>query len=602
MRLATPSRPTAVAQRYFFTLASVVLTVFALIAAKPVLVPLALATLFAFVLAPVVRWGERVGLGRTTATLATIAVAFGLAAVLGFVITAQVASFANELPAHQSKIEAKLEGLRGGGGPFSRLATMVQELAQAPVGEGEAAAVPPTRVQIESHASMSETLEPIIALLEPVATAALVLVLMVFVLLGRDDLRSRLLATLGQTRLIGTVRALEDSTDRLGRYLLMQLTVNAGLGAAFGVGLFIMGVPFAALWAVLMALFRFIPFVGTWIALLMPLSLSFATSPDWSQPVAMLAYFAVLDLVTANVVEPLLFGHHTGVSPLALLTAAAFWAWVWGPIGLLLSTPLTVCLAVIGQHFAPVKALGLLLGVKRALPPHIEFYQRALADGGPTAAAVAVDAAAAGAVAASDSVLIKALSMARKDRAAGRLTRDEEAQIRDGVIGAIAPLLAVPEAHAVPTAQLHLVGIPAHDACEEVPLQLLAHIVERGGGRMTCLSTRMLPGELVRQVGMASGATVVISSMAPGGLPQTAFLCRQLREQYPNLVIIVVRWGGGRAYDTLLVRLRKAGASYLTTSIAQTVAQANARFSDSAAGPDEAPLDAAVTGGNASAV
>ena len=424
--MRAPEGSVTAVQSYFYRLAAVALTVFVVSVAKPVLVPLALAILLAFVLSPVVSWTQRRGLGRVAATLVTVLIAFASVGALGFVITSQIAELARELPQHQSEIAAKLDRLRGGDGPFSRVATMVEELAKPRAAAGAAETSPPVRVIFEPETSLSETLEPVVTLLEPIATGALVIVLMVFVLLGREDLRSRLLATIGQSRLIGTVRAIEDSTDRVGRYLLMQLMVNAGLGALFGAGLLVMGVPYALLWAVLMALFRFIPFVGTWVAVLLPLSLSFATAPDWGQPLTILAYFAVLDLLTANVVEPLLFGHHTGVSPIALLTAAAFWAWVWGPIGLLLSTPLTVCVAVVGQHFAPVRALGLLLGDKRGLAPPIEYYQRVLTDGGTAGVPVALEAAARGPAAAGDDVLIPALALARKDREAGSLTLERK--------------------------------------------------------------------------------------------------------------------------------------------------------------------------------
>ena len=571
-----PVTSVAAVQSYFYRLAAVALTVFVVSTAKPVLVPLALAILFAFVLSPVVGWVQRRGLRRAAATIVTVVLALTATGVLAFVITSQMAALAGELGQHQAEIAAKLERLRRSDGPFSRIATMAQELAKPRAEEGESALPPPVRVQVEPETTLGETLEPVLALLEPVATSALVVVLMVFVLLGRDDLRSRLLATLGQARLIGTVRALEDSTDRVGRYLLMQLMVNAALGAAFGAGLVVMGVPYALLWAVMMALLRFIPFVGTWIAVLLPLSLSFATSPDWSQPLMILAYFAVIDLLTANVIEPLLFGHHTGVSPIALLVAAVFWTWVWGPIGLLLATPLTVCLAVVGQHFAPVRALGLVLGDQRALAPPIEYYQRVLTDGGPAGEPVALEAAARSRIAACDEVLIPALALARKDRVADALTLQEEQDVQAAVRSAIAPVMAVPDAGAIMTRGLNVVGLPAQVDSEELPLAMLARIVEAGGGRMVTCTTRMLPAEMIRQVGAADATAVVISSLAPGGIPQTVFLCEQLRERYPSLLILVVRWGGARGYDKLLVRLREGGASYLTTSLQQTLTQLKA--------------------------
>ena len=562
---------------YLFQLASVALTVFVVMVAKPVLVPLALAILLAFILSPVVGLVQRTGLGRLPSTLLTLALAATLATVLAVVIGSQVAKLAGELPNHQAEIAEKIRKIRGAGtgGPFSRLANMVHELAQKPADANEAVA-PPVRVKVDETSTLSRTVEPILVMLEPVATAGLVIVLMIFILLGREDLRGRFLAMLGRGRMIRTVRVLEDSADRVGKYLLFQLMVNASLGIMLGIGLAVMGVPYAPLWAFLTAIFRFIPFVGTWVAVLMPLSLSFATAPDWHQPVMVLAYFIGLDLVTANVIEPLLFGHHTGVSPIALLVAAAFWAWVWGPIGLLLSTPLTVCLAVLGQHIPTVRTLGLLLGDKPALAPHIDYYQRVLADGGPASQPAVIEAAALGMIAAFDNVLIPALALAHRDRTANALTAAEELAVRTAAVAAIAPVRALAPAAPAEASALVVVATPAHQEPEEVPLHMLAAAVEQTGGRVVVLTTRLMPAEVVRQVAASGAGAVVISNLPPGGLPQILYLCELLRGQYTDLPIIVARWGGRADYDQRLIRLRKAGASYLTTTLAQTVAQLRA--------------------------
>lgn len=569
----TPRAPGA--QAYAFRLGALTLTVFALHVAKPVILPVALALLVAFVLSPVVALVQRTRLPRIPAVLLTILIVGGAVAGLGIVVGSQLGALVRELPSHRQEIEAKMDRVRGSGGALSRVGDMIHEIAQR--GDTVAPGVDePTRVvaRIEEPATIGTALERVRAVLEPVGTGGLVLVLTIFLLVGREDLRGRFLATLGRSRLVGTVRVLDESSRRIGRLLLFQLLVNAAVGALFALGLSVLGVPYALLWGVLTALLRFIPFVGTWMSLLLPLSLSVATAPGWQQPLILLGYFAAVDLITGNVVEPLLFGRHTGVSPIALLVAAAFWAWVWGPVGLIHSTPLTVCLVVLGQHVPSLESFTHLLGDRPALPPPEEFYQRALA-GGAAAAAPVATAAAAGGGDAFDDVLLPALGRARRDRAAGFLSAEEEQKVRDAVAALAADRDdgegAVGAAATGPP--LVVLGTPAHDDAEQLPLALLASRLAPHGVRVEALDTRLLPADVVARVAEVGACAVVVSVMPPGGLAQAAYLCRLLRRRHPDLPIVVARWGGVAQYDQLLVRLRQVGASYLTTSIAQTAAQ-----------------------------
>ncbi len=263
--------------------------------------------------------------------------------------------------------------------------------------------------------------------LEPVASAGLILILLTFMLIKREDLRNRVIGLLGHSRLTGTTRIIVESADRISRLLLMQLVVNSGFGVLFGAGLLLIGVPYWFLWGFLAMLLRFIPYIGSWIAAALPLLLSFAIAPGWVQPLLVLGVFVGLDLVTGNVVEPLLFGHSTGVSPVALLVAAVFWTWVWGPVGLVLSTPLTVCLVVLGQHIPRLRFLSLLLGDQPALAPHIGFYQRLLAGDRAEAFGIAhAYAVTHGRDHVGDEVIVPALRLARRDREEAGLTAEDE--------------------------------------------------------------------------------------------------------------------------------------------------------------------------------
>jgi hypothetical protein len=323
--------------------------------------------------------------------------------------------------------------------------------------------------------------------------------------------------------------------------------------------------------------------------------LSFAISPGWAQPLTVIALFAVLDLVTANVVEPLIFGHSTGVSPVALLVAAAFWTWIWGPIGLVLSTPLTVCMVVLGQHVPRLKFLSLLLGDQPALAPHVAYYQRLLAGDQEEAAAVARQyAAGAGVEQLPDKVLIPALLMARRDRKHAGLTAETESLIFDATreilqrlraerLEVDAPASDQPAEAAVPTSLV--LACPSHHPAEELTLHMLADAAQPLGAKVEVVSTRTLPVEIETKIALEAPALVFLAVLPPGGVVQASYLCRRLRKKFPDLKIVVGYWGRVRDFDRLLVRLRSAGASYVTTSIAQTISQLRALLGDAIAAP-----------------
>ncbi len=366
-------------------LIGVVLIVAILILAKTVIVPLVLAVMLTFVLAPVVNAIQRCGFGRLAAVIATVILTGLLCGLVGWVLASQARHLAQELPTHRKEIDEKIAGLRTNReGTFPRLQKMVREVVN---GETEADTVRPKDVSKEAvvvarptePSNFEQLVNAAGPILEPLAQTGLVVVLVIFMLIQREDLRNRLIGLPGHGRLMGTTRVLVESAHRVSRFLLTQTLINVGFGIVFASGLLLIGVPYALLWGGLAVVLRFVPFIGSIIAAVFPLILAFAVSPGWTPPVLVLALVLVLELVTANIAEPLLIGHGTGVSPIALLVAAAFWTWVWGPIGLVLATPLTVCLVVLGQNFPPLRYFALLLGNAPALEPHIAYYQRLLA-------------------------------------------------------------------------------------------------------------------------------------------------------------------------------------------------------------------------------
>ena len=576
-------------------LISLVLIVGILYVAKSVIVPLAFAVLLTFILTPVVSLLQDKGLGRVPAVLVTVVLALALCAGIAWSVGGQVNRLVRELPTHKEKIEQKLADLRGSGeGTFGPLLQMIRELGAEPepANPQDEKGAKETRVVVArpdesfGFARLAATVGPVI---EPLATTGLVVVLVIFMLIKREDLRNRVIGMLGHGHLTGTTRIIVDAAQRLSRFLLNLLLVNVGTGVIFGVGLLLIGVPYALLWGFLTAVLRFVPYVGTLFAVAFPLVITFALSTGWTQFIAVLVFFVVLEALTANVVEPLLFGHTTGVTPIALLVAAAFWTLLWGPIGLVLSTPLTLCLVVLGQHVPRLKFLALLLGDEPALAPHATYYQRLLARDPKEAQQVAVQHAAAnGAERVYDDVLVPALVLARHDRRLGGLSA-EDAEYVLQTTREILTQLEAPTAAAEPAdgaepstatppieeaaPRVLILGCPAHDESEELALEMLGQLMKPDGCRIEVISTRVLPAAIEARVAKENPALVVIAVLPPGGLAQARYLCRRLRKRFAELSLVVTLGSETRAFDRVLVRLREAGASYLTTSLLQTRTQ-----------------------------
>jgi predicted PurR-regulated permease PerM len=566
--LATTDKPTD-PLRFLLTL---ILAIGALYAGRSVILPLALSVLLAFILTPLVMAVQARGLARVPAVLVILLLAITLMGGIGYGVGTQVGKLANQLPEYAAKVNHKLELLRGSGtGPFSRALTAVEGIGQA---VDKPQATHPNQVQtvvVDSQQSSAfDKLSAVaIALLEPVADTALIFILVAFMLIRREDLRNRIIGLLGHGRLTGTTRVFVDSAERISRLLLMQLCVNTGFGLLFGLVLLLFGVQYWFLWAFLTVLLRFVPYVGSWLAAMLPVLLSFATSPGWTQPFEVLGSFMILDLTTANVLEPLLFGHSTGVTPVALLVAAIFWTWVWGPLGLVLSTPLTVCLVVMGQNIPSLRFLSLLMGDQAALEPHVAYYQRLLAGDRNEATLVAERFAAAHDWEEfPDQVIVPALRMARQDRLHSGLDPADEHFVFDSTEEVIkACRLANVSTDQPP--RTRVLGCAAHHRGEELILQLLACTLA-SSCEVELLSTRLLPIEIEAKVEQETPAVVFIAILPPGGVSQARHLCRRLRKRYPDLKIVVGYFGRVKDFDRLLTTLRLAGANYVSTSVAQS--------------------------------
>ena len=369
------------------TVVATIAVVAALHLGRDFFLPLAIAILITFALSPLVSRLRSFGLPMIASVLVAVTIAFSGIGAFMLVVGGQLAQLAEELPTFQENIVTKLESFQASGsenGLVNRLSRMVAEInaqlvTAVPQGDAAGANDAPLAVEvIENRGVFASLRDLVLPLVKPIATAGLVFVVVVFMLLERDELRDRFIRLVGANDINRTTQVIEDAGTKVGTYLLIQLLVNVIYAVPIGLGLLLIGVPNAVLWAMMTLVLRFVPYIGPILAAVFPLFLAFAVSPDWSMVLWTGALFLVVEMVSSNVIEPWLYGSKTGVSPLAIIISAIFWTWVWGPLGLVLSTPLTVCLVVVGRYIPQFEIFDVLFGDRPVLAAHSRLYQRLL--------------------------------------------------------------------------------------------------------------------------------------------------------------------------------------------------------------------------------
>jgi predicted PurR-regulated permease PerM len=540
-------------QRSLVTLAATVVTV-AIIAvlywARSIFIPVALAIFLAFVLYPPVAWLHKRGLGRTAAVVVMVGTVVLVAVGIGAGVTHQIVMLADTLPDRKDAIKSKVTTARGWlvGDGNSRFGQFIDDVGAviAPPSQNQSTIVvqpasPGLTTQMDTYVSPAA---------EFLGQAAFTFILTVFMLIRREDLRNRMIRLLGDGKVTTTTKAVDDASQRISRYLLMQMMINTCFGLVISLGLFVLGVSYALLWGFIATLMRYVPYVGTWIGLIPPVLFSFATAPawggGWGQPVAVLALFIGLEIICNNIFEPWLYGSSMGLSEVAQLVAAGFWAFLWGPIGLILSGPLTACLLVLGKHVRRFEFLDVLLGDTPALEPRVAFYQRLAARDQDEAAEVAMEAARAeGPDAALESVVVPALCLARRDLDDGDL---DPADFRY-VIGAarevaeeVGALRGEVEG-AADVDRTRVLVVPARDEAEHVAAEIFAGSLEATRWEVRVAGDETLASELVALVGEFRAAVVVLVALPPGGLSHCRYLVGRLQARCPGVRVVVGRWG-----------------------------------------------------------
>ena len=565
--------------------AGCVLVIVVLYWAQAVLVPIALAILLTFVLTPPVNWLER-WLGRVPAVLTAVTLVFIVLGLAGWGLARQINHLADDLPTYRVNILAKIADVRGAGkgGSVEKLQETIEgiktDLGQSSALTGTTSRPVLVTSELVTGLPGSSWLGPIVG---PVGTTGLVLALVIFMLLERRDLRDRLIGLFGYGQLTVTTKAFDEAGTRVSRQLLMQSLVNLVYGIAAGIGLYVLDVPYPLVWAVLGAVLRFIPYVGPVIGAGAPIVVSLAALPGWTGPLWVVGWFIVLELFTNLVLETVLYAGAAGVSQVALLVSVAFWTWLWGPLGLLMATPLTVCLVVLGKHVPGLEFVGMLMADTPALAPEFGYYQRLLArDQSEAADLIEQHIKTEAPSSVYDALLLPALNYAERDRLEQRLSLDEETAVIDATrellsdaAESIRRLQTEPSPPGDPTLQgprepLRVLSIATNGSADELALQMLGHLLDDLPIVLEIVEGRMLTSELVALVQAQGVSVVCLADLPPSPASKTRYLVKKLHAALPEVRILVGRWSPRALADDSPQLLRDAGATLVASTLTET--------------------------------
>jgi len=611
-------------------LASLAIVVTALYFAKVVLIPIALAVMLSFLLAPLLIRLQRWGLRRIPALLIVILILASAFGGLGYVVWSQVNDLAGKLDSYQQNIEEKVawvKRLTHGGAidkGMNALNNAITHEATVPGKTDQTGNVQPTpgpqttsvsnpkpvpvvitnqkgteSASINAFDNLYTTAAPYI---DPLATAGIVLIFVIFMLLTREDLRDRIIRLIGQGRINITTQAMDEAAQRVSRYLVAQCIVNGTYGLSIGVGLWLIGLtaghnspsfPNWFLWGVLTGLLRFIPYIGPWIGAAFPIILSLAVYSGMTVPLCVIGMFLVIELLSNNLMEPWLYGSSTGVSTVAILASAVFWTWLWGIPGLLLSTPLTVLIAVTGKYVPQLEFLNILLGDEPALEPKYRFYQRLLAEDIEEADDLLTEyLEKKSVVEVYDEVVLPALGLAEGEWHRDRLDETKQASIRQAVrelVGEMGerPRKALevtkdgkePATPATPATRENkaysrcVMCLPARDPADEIAAMMLTQVLESEGYCSKFVSVEKLASEYVDMVEKENVQVVMISALPPAAVTHARYLVKRLRGRFPDLKIIVGLWTTQGSLERPKKRLESTGTTLVVASLQDAVEQ-----------------------------
>jgi predicted PurR-regulated permease PerM len=583
---------------------------------RAILIPVALALTLNFLLAPAVIYLHRFRIRRIPAVIIVVIVAGSIMGGVGWVVARQLLHIAYELPDYQVNLHEKMAALHAPStGSFGRAIRGVSEVGQeftsqgqpalptnapaqnpsaAPTGKGRTAAVEtpaltapasaaPVQVTVVAQPKgVSDLLNAMGPIVQPLGETVFVLVLTVYMLINQEDLHNRLLLLAGMGRLNLVTKALDDAGQRISSYLIMNFLVNAGYALCFGFGLFAIGIPYATLWGVIAGILRFVPYIGTSIAVLLPFVFALGVFPHWGPALVILALFALLEFTVSNFLEPWLYGSHTGISTLALLIMAVVWTLLWGWPGLVLSTPLTVCLIVMGLHLPQMSFLHTLLGENAELAPEAKFYERLLAMDQSEAHIIAEAFLESRPLAdLYDVLLLPALSLAERDRHQGALdevranfvfqcANELIAELSDTAL--LAPD-STPASPALRSKSFPVICVSTQDQGDEIVATMLAQLLEQAGNRTLQLPSSALSDEILGRLAEETDTVICVSSLPPFAFAETRALCQRVRHRLPRNRMIVGLWDPTLDAERIRDRLSTCRPDRVVTNLAQALAQ-----------------------------
>ena len=569
-------------KRAITTLAAVavpVVVVAAIFWARAIFIPIALAVFLAFVLGTPVAWLQRRGLRRVPAVLSTVGLVILVVGVVGGVVTWQLAKLTETLPEYTPRITGKLSSLQSavGIGQDNRFEKLVNDVTEVFAPRKRDPKVQTVVLEPESGSAFTQLQAYAGPVTELIGQAAFGAVLSVFMLLKKEDLRNRLIRLTGDTQLTTTTKAVNDASKRVSRYLFTQLLLNTSFGVLVFVGLLIAQVPYALLWGVLAWIMRYVPYIGTWLGLIPPVVVSMALSDGWWQPLTVIAIYGSLELICNNIFEPWLYGQSMGVSEVAQLISAAVWAFLWGPVGLVLSGPLTVCLLILGKYVPRFGFLRVLLGDEPALTADARLYQRLAAHDQDEASEIAREELKTGTPEqVFDQVVVPALSFAKRDFENHTLSREEFQSIlrlTREIVYELDDAKLVPvgttAGDADPKSRIRVLAIPAKDDSDEVVLEMFRTLMDEDRWEIEVAPVESLTSEVVTRIRSLKPAVVVIGALPPGGLAHTRYVCKRVRREFPTAKLMVGRWGLADGVEENRERLTEAGADTVSMSLAE---------------------------------
>jgi predicted PurR-regulated permease PerM len=559
---------------------------------RPVLMPLALSVLMSFALAPLVSLFKRFRLGNGPAVIISLVLVVAIVGSLGLFMGSQLAKLAAELPHYQTNLGQKIHSVVGGAahnGTITRLNKTVENLADQITGgkqeEPERAApgqikpipVVITRTSQAPWAVVSTVLGP---LLEPLGLVALVLVFVSFILLQKDDLRDRFIRLAGSRDMQRTTVALDEAASRLSRYLFLQTLINTCFGMAIGVGLWLIGIPNAGLWALMAMLLRFVPYFGVPLAFLFPFTLALAVDPGWTKMVWTLLLFGGIEPIIGQGIEPVLYGRSMGLSAVAVVVAAVFWTWLWGPVGLLLSTPLTMCFVVFSRHIESLKFLDVMLGNQPALKFEESLYLRMLAEDPDEAADEAESFLQANSLSGYyDEVAARALMLAQNDVNRGVLDPLRQNRIRDAIKGLIVNLSERRDDDAAAAADLPdtwrdaepVLCVAGRGPLDEAAALLLVDMLSKYGIGARVVSSEETSATNIRELDCTGVQLTCVSYLEPGTFKNARYQVRRLRKRMPGVPVMALFWGLAGDNSRYLDGIEATECDIVTTGLKETV-------------------------------